>query len=310
MADRSRFNWPRVLGILSAAFLLGALSFAAQQAFAQKAAGPGPEVCKACHADKYETYLKSKMGVTSDPRTPAALGGCAACHGDGTAHVKAGGGRGVGGIINPASKTLSVQDRTQICLACHEGEARIHWQGGIHDRSQVTCTNCHRMHVDRDPVLVKQTQPSVCFTCHKDKRAAMFRFSAHPLRTGWMACSSCHAPHGSVAEHNLVRNTVNEVCYQCHADKRGPYLWEHPPVREECTNCHNPHGSNNAAMLKVRPPYLCQQCHVAPFHPSTLYSGNNLPPNVAADKMLGQACANCHSKIHGSNHPSGARFTR
>jgi DmsE family decaheme c-type cytochrome len=279
-------------------------------AMAQQAPAPGAEVCKACHAPYFETYLKHRHSNKGDARTPANAGECAACHGDGTAHVKAGGGRGVGGIINPGSKTLASEEKSRICLACHENEARIHWQGGVHDRSQVSCTNCHNVHAERDPVLVKQTQASVCFTCHKEQRAAMLRFSAHPLRTGWMACSACHAPHGSVAEHNLVRNTVNETCYQCHADKRGPFLWEHPPVRENCAECHTPHGSNNPPMLKVRGPYLCQQCHVAPFHPSTLYSGSNLPPNVAADKMLGQQCANCHSKIHGSNHPSGARFTR
>jgi DmsE family decaheme c-type cytochrome len=213
-------------------------------------------------------------------------------------------------MVNPGSKTLAAADKSAVCLACHENEARIHWRGSAHDRSQVACTNCHDVHTEKDPVLVKATQAGVCFTCHKEQRAAIFRFSSHPLRTGWMACSSCHAPHGSVAEKNLVRNTVNEVCYQCHADKRGPFLWEHPPVREDCTNCHTPHGSNNPPMLKVRAPYLCQQCHMAPFHPSTLYSGANLPPNVAADKMLGQQCLNCHSKIHGSNHPSGVRFTR
>ena len=32
--------------------------------------------------------------------------------------------------------------------------------------------------------------------------------------------------------------------------------------------------------------------------------------NLGADKMLGNACVNCHVKVHGSNHPAGARFTR
>jgi len=159
-------------------------------------------------------------------------------------------------------------------------------------------------------VLVRQTQAGVCFSCHKEQRAAMLRFSSHPLRTGQMACSSCHQPHGSTGDHNLIRTTINDTCYTCHAEKRGPFLHEHPPVREECTNCHNPHGTNNAPMLVARMPHLCQQCHTAPFHPSTLYSGSNLPPAAGADKMLGQSCANCHSQIHGSNHPSGQRFTR
>ena len=93
-----------------------------------------------------------------------------------------------------------------------------------------------------------------------------------------MTCSSCHQPHGSVSEFNLIRNTVNETCYTCHGDKRGPFLWEHPPARESCVECHNPHGANNPSLLKVRAPFLCQQCHSVSGHPSTLYSGSNIPP--------------------------------
>jgi hypothetical protein len=26
--------------------------------------------------------------------------------------------------------------------------------------------------------------------------------------------------------------------------------------------------------------------------------------------VIGRSCSNCHSRIHGSNHPSGARFQR
>jgi hypothetical protein len=26
--------------------------------------------------------------------------------------------------------------------------------------------------------------------------------------------------------------------------------------------------------------------------------------------VIGRSCQNCHSQIHGSNHPSGARFQR
>jgi hypothetical protein len=26
--------------------------------------------------------------------------------------------------------------------------------------------------------------------------------------------------------------------------------------------------------------------------------------------LLGKGCVNCHSQVHGTNHPSGARLTR
>jgi DmsE family decaheme c-type cytochrome len=158
--------------------------------------------------------------------------------------------------------------------------------------------------------LTKIEQPQVCFGCHQDKRAQVNRRSHHPIEEGKVVCSDCHNSHGSPSIRLLARNSVNETCYQCHAEKRGPFLWEHQPVREDCTNCHNPHGSNQESLLNVRTPYLCQQCHQEAFHPSSLYSGTGIPPLGAAQQLLGKGCLNCHSKVHGSNHPSGSRLTR
>jgi predicted CXXCH cytochrome family protein len=56
-------------------------------------------------------------------------------------------------------------------------------------------------------------------------------------------------------------DSVNDACYSCHADKRGPFVWEHPPVRENCVNCHDAHGSHHDKMLNARMPFLCQRCH-------------------------------------------------
>ena len=274
----------------------------------------GDAKCTRCH-DESEDYPvldigRTRHGVMADSRTPT----CTSCHGESDRHINKP--EGVKERPKP-DRTFSrltdtpQEERSGACLTCHEkGGKHTFWQGSAHDRARIDCSNCHTVHAVRDQVLVKQPHVGVCFTCHKDQRAAMFRFSAHPLRTGAMSCSSCHQPHGSPGDHNLIRNTTNETCYTCHAEKRGPFLHEHPPVREECTNCHNPHGSNNRQMLKARLPYLCQQCHTAPFHPSTLYSANNLPPAFGVDKMLGQQCADCHTQVHGSNHPSGQRFTR
>jgi DmsE family decaheme c-type cytochrome len=139
----------------------------------------------------------------------------------------------------------------------------------------------------------------------------MNRRARHPVREGKVVCSDCHNPHGSPGPRQLVKNSVTETCYQCHAEKRGPYLWEHQPVREDCTNCHNPHGSNQFRMLKVRQPFLCQECHGEAYHPATFYSGDDIPPAASpAQQVVGRSCTNCHSVIHGSNHPSGSRFTR
>ncbi len=179
------------------------------------------------------------------------------------------------------------------------------------------------MHKARDPVLTRATQPDVCFTCHQTQRAQIHRISTHPIAAGKMACSDCHNPHGSVGPKLMTKNSINETCYTCHAERRGPFLWEHSPVSDDCTNCHTPHGSTNAALLKQRTPWLCQDCHTGD-HSSPINSGANLPTGAATTvngllplasqsprtQMNGRNCLSCHPVVHGSNHPAGARFQR
>jgi DmsE family decaheme c-type cytochrome len=131
------------------------------------------------------------------------------------------------------------------------------------------------------------------------------------VREGKMACSSCHNPHGSISNVKNLKtgSSVNELCTGCHTEMRGPMLFEHAPVRENCTTCHDPHGSSNDRMLVVRMPMLCQRCHIASKHPATLYDTDQITTNKS-NRMFGRSCVNCHSNIHGSNHPSGQFFMR
>ncbi|MDR2710486.1 MAG: DmsE family decaheme c-type cytochrome [Burkholderiales bacterium] len=274
-----------------------------------------PIECATCHKEQFDNMAFSRHGASGDSRTPWGKADtkekrnemCTACHGKADDHM--------GDPIDKKpetmfNKTVKSDDKNARCTTCHIGGNRMHWKGGTHESRGTACSDCHKVHIKKDPALVMETQPSVCFNCHKEIRSMMMRVSTHPLRSGQMACTSCHNPHGTISDSLMIKNTVNETCYTCHADKRGPFLWDHPPVRDSCVNCHNPHGTNNAPMLQVRTPYLCQQCHGGVQHPSSVYSGNNLPSNAAGDKMLAQGCPNCHIKVHGSNHPSGARFTR
>jgi hypothetical protein len=57
-------------------------------------------------------------------------------------------------------------------------------------------------------------------------------------------------------------------------------------------------------------PLLCQQCHMSAFHPSTAYVGPDPSVGRADIHLVAKGCLNCHSEVHGSNHPSGVRFTR
>jgi hypothetical protein len=67
-------------------------------------------------------------------------------------------------------------------------------------------------------------------------------------------------------------------------------------------------------MLKTRMPYLCQQCHQDSLnHSNTAFGRQSLPGGATAgnaQRVVGNSCVNCHMKVHGSNHPSGARLQR
>ena len=277
--------------------------------------------CLACHDQdsKYPvlSILATPHAVKGDSRTPlAAKHECQTCHGQGAAHAQ--------DPARPPEIAFGSDPppgpQNEACLSCHQGGKRMNWAGSMHDQQNLACASCHTIHAIEDPVLVKNIDPmvfaregqaSVCFQCHLEKRAQIqHRVSSHPLREGKIVCSDCHNIHGSIGPANLARTTLNETCYQCHAEKRGPFLWEHAPAREDCSICHTPHGSNHPALLKGRVPQLCQQCHQAAFHPSTAYTGPNPPAGAADFHVVEKGCLNCHSEVHGSNHPSGVRFTR
>ena len=190
--------------------------------------------------------------------------------------------------------------------------------GGVHERRNVSCASCHSVHSPRSPraQLKLASQSETCFTCHQAIRAKTMRSSHHPVREGRIECGSCHDPHDGSRQHLVSADSVNEKCLSCHTEKRGPFLWEHAPVQESCLNCHDPHGSNHEKLLVTSLPLLCQECH-SPIdlpnvaHPGALTTAQNAPnAGVPDDRLVNRGCLNCHSQIHGSNHPSGPRFHR
>jgi DmsE family decaheme c-type cytochrome len=273
----------------------------------------GADTCLVCHNDTGLMGLfRTAHARPNDPRGPFGHGGlqCEACHGPGAAHVKAHG-KQPAGIIDFGPRAVAPPAKQNgMCLTCHRTGAAHDWDASVHATRGVACAGCHTLHAAHDPVRVADTQNEVCTSCHQTRQTDLLKLSHHPLREGKMACTACHSPHGSTAPAQLVRNTVNETCTQCHAEYRGPFLWEHQPVTEDCDNCHEPHGSAQPALLKVRTPFLCQQCHEGAGHPSVANSPSGLPGGTPSAFLLAGGCINCHSQVHGSNHPSGRALMR
>ncbi len=273
----------------------------------------GADTCLNCHADPDVLGIfRTAHARPDDPRGPFGHGGlqCEACHGPGGLHARRMGLQR-GGIVDFGPKaTASVERQNQMCLTCHQSDAATQWATSAHAASDVACADCHRLHQSDDPVRELATQVDVCGKCHVAERAALFKPSRHPLRDGTMDCTSCHSPHGSSGPASLVADTVNDTCTSCHAEFRGPVLWEHQPVTENCDNCHSPHGTVQPALLKERPPFLCQQCHEAAGHPSAPQTPTGLPGRMPSPYLLVGGCVNCHSQVHGSNDPSGQYLMR
>ena len=315
-----------------AALLLG---FVGQEANAESATYVGEAVCATCHdaQNKHFGHTLHAKVFRQNPKSNVEKQVCEACHGAGSIHAK-----------NPTDREAligftkewgtPIEKQNAQCLSCHGGAQRINWPGSTHEVNKLGCSDCHNpmARASAGGLLKKPSITETCQTCHQQQRAEFKKRSHMPVPEGKMSCEDCHNPHGSATKPLLKADTVNELCYACHAEKRGPLIWEHAPVRENCMNCHAPHGSNNDKLLVQARPFLCMQCHDAlGGHPAALYGNNvtaayvgvspttGLPaststtsPNVAAFNIRteGSSCQNCHSMIHGSNHPAGSRFQR
>jgi DmsE family decaheme c-type cytochrome len=299
------------------ALLAGAMApaVAAEESAGASAAysAKGADSCLGCHDDAALLGLfRTKHARPKDDRGPFGHGGlqCEACHGPGGAHVLAHGKQPAGIVdFGPHARSPVARQNAQ-CLSCHQANAAHEWASSAHAAGNVPCAACHTLHAAQDPVRSAATQSEVCTGCHEAQHTDLFKPSHHPLREGKMACTSCHAPHGSTAPAQLVNNTVTETCTSCHAEYRGPFLWEHQPVAEDCSNCHDAHGSAQATLLKARPPFLCQQCHEGAGHPSIVNGPQGLAGGTPSAYLLAGGCTNCHSQVHGSNHPSGRALMR
>ncbi len=266
-----------------------------------------PDGCMTCHSSPHVRGVLGTPHFTSgNPASPGEQQGCQSCHGPAAEHL--GNPMNVKPLVFGKDSDVPVEQQNAACLGCHEKESISDWHAGAHALGGVTCVSCHESHQPRDSALDAR-QSGLCFDCHQEKRQALRRRSHHPVEEGQLSCSDCHNPHGGGPDL-LEAMSVNDTCTSCHSEKRGPFLWEHAAVTDDCTNCHDAHGSVHPALLVQRQPFLCQQCHSEAFHPGTLRSGRGLPGATPDANLLGGSCTNCHSQVHGSNHPSGSTLTR
>ena len=314
------------ISTVMAALGVGLMGLVSPLGSAQAAMDAGASAkCMKCHDEDFEKYAKSAHAVSGDARTPT----CVTCHGASEEHVARKGRRPVDRSFK-GEHALPAHEASQVCQGCHEkGFKQALWAGSRHPEADVSCSGCHKVHVNQDKVLAKATQAEVCFACHKAQRRQVSLPSRHPVAEGKMSCSDCHNPHGSAGPKLVRRDSTNDTCFTCHAEKRGPFVHQHEPATEDCGICHSPHGSTIAGMLKVRAPILCNQCHTphvageigalggqpGVFPPAApgqggvpAITGTTNGKNVV-NIWQGRSCLNCHTQVHGSNNPAASNPT-
>ncbi len=255
------------------------------------------KTCVGCHESADHKFGVSAHAEYFKAGKTAVKGSCESCHGPRSKHVD---------DSKPVAewKSLTKAQQSAVCMQCHAGGTRLTYMTGSHLAGEVSCTSCHAAKDQRAKtgVLARARATELCYSCHATAKVQMAKTSHHPVREGRMECASCHNVHGS--NPALLKSaTLNETCYSCHTEKRGPFLWEHAPVRESCATCHDAHGSTNRKLLNKKDSFLCLSCHS--------YGGHiNLPRYNRTSNPYGEGCVNCHMTIHGSQHPSGPKFTR
>lgn len=176
----------------------------------------GNRACLECHTNYVRSFPSSPHArVNAELGKLAGLTGCESCHGPGSKHVAAGGGRGQF-IINPGREP-------EACFQCHL-ETRAQFNLPQHHpvaEKKMNCVQCHDPHgmdiMKPAGGLGLARMDQSCAECHREQTRPVV-FAHEGLRDG---CVGCHEPHGSM-NAKMLRQPDPNLCLRCHAQVQGP----------------------------------------------------------------------------------------
>lgn len=216
----------------------------------------GMDSCAVCHEKEVQDFkvtAHARIHIEGDADRVGTQG-CEACHGPGSLHADAGGGKG---------KFILSGKEADSCFQCHldkRAEFKLPHHHPVTE-GRMTCTACHNPH-GQDINLAKGTLVGrvneSCAQCHREQaRPRVFEHEA--MREG---CITCHNVHGSINPKMLTERD-NNLCLKCHAQIALPNTqgqtsigkFDHTPFLRQGTcssaGCHTAvHGSDTNPHLR------------------------------------------------------------
>ncbi len=178
----------------------------------------GTETCATCHEKQYKEFKTSthaKIALEEQEGMEGIANGCEMCHGPGSIHVEAGGGK---------DTMINLRKDPNTCFKCHTDKKvqfNLPYRHPVLE-GKMSCADCHSPHgteVKPGSSTALDDINDTCFKCHQDKQGP-YVFEHEALRDG---CVTCHQVHGSINDKMLVQRD-NNLCLRCHTQVNFPTI--------------------------------------------------------------------------------------